>query len=60
MKIAELLGHMKTQNGSDLFLTDGKNPHLRVAGKLYVIEGEVMTAAHFQEFFQEWLPILFL
>ena len=56
MKIAELLGHMKSQNGSDLFLTDGKSPHLRVAGKLYVIEGEVMTAEHFQEFFKEWLP----
>ena len=53
MTITEWLGRMRSMNGSDLFLTEGKSPRLRVDGRLILFEQEIVTQDDFLLFFND-------
>jgi pilus retraction protein PilT len=56
MKILDLLNRMHAQNASDLFLSVGKPPTFRIAGRIEDPEGDPILLDDLREFLQTHLP----
>ena len=56
MTIVQLLEEMEARQASDVFITVGKKPSLRIFGKLTDAGNELVTIEDFQSFFEQHLP----
>ena len=50
------LKQMEEKNASDLFLTSGKVPHIRVYGKMEPLNKDIISKADIEFFIREYLP----
>ena len=56
MKIIDLLNEMRQKNASDVFVTVGKTPSMRILGQIQAIDESPIGKQDFVQFFNEFLP----